>query len=178
MAMVDTHQRFLDLQDVELRELRARTLDIAKVPQSAEKEDLLDFLEVRSRGQSFALPLHSLDGVMELVTVAPLPRAPPAVCGLVTFRGELLLGLELSALVGNVSTGITDLRRIIAMSAGGNKVAILAESVISIRNSPVRSFRPETTGRYSFVTGIDEGFVSLIDPQLLITHALKLVGER
>ncbi len=134
----------------------------------------MDLLEIQSHGQKFALPLVDLLGVAELASLAPIPRAPRSVRGLVTFRGELLLGVELSALVGQSDTGITDLRRVIALTSHPMKIAILGEKILSIRTAPRDSFKPEPS-RHGFVVGIDENFISLVAPDLLAAHVLQLL---
>lgn len=174
--MSNVHERFLSLPKGDLELLQQRALEIAKVSENVEQQELLELLEIESRGQRFAVPLKTLEGVVELTSVAPIPRAPGVVRGIISFRGELLLGLELSALVGSTSTGITDLRRIIAVNASTMKVAILAEQITSIRAAPKVSFRPDPSRRFSFVVGIDENFVSLIDPDALVSQTLNLLG--
>jgi purine-binding chemotaxis protein CheW len=137
---------------------------------------MIELLEIQSHGQRFALPLSALQGISELNSLAPIPRAPPSIRGLVSFRGELLVGVELSALLGQSNTGIVDLRRIITLTSQTMKMAILGEKVLSVRSAPKDLFRPEP-GRFAFVAGIDENFVSLLDPDLLVAHVLQLLGQ-
>ncbi|HXN40158.1 MAG TPA: chemotaxis protein CheW, partial [Myxococcaceae bacterium] len=125
---------------------------------------------------SFALPLSALQGITELNSLAPIPRAPPSIRGLVSFRGELLVGVELSALLGHSTTGIVDLKRIIALTCPAMKMAILGEKVLSVRSAPRNSFLPEKS-RFAFIVGIDENFFALLDPDLLVAHVQQLLGQ-
>lgn len=174
--MGTAHQRFFDLSEADRTLLRERTLEVARQLPTTGGREMLELLEIQSHGQNFALPLSALQGITELNSLAPIPRAPPSIRGLVSFRGELLVGVELSALLGQSNTGIVDLRRIIALTSQTMKMAILGEKALSVRNAPRDLFRPEKS-RFAFVAGIDENFVSLLDPDLLGAYVLQLLGQ-
>ena len=170
------HQRFNGLSEPDLELLRERTLEVSPQSQTTDGREMIELLEIQSHGQSFVLPLSALQGIAELTSIAPIPRAPPSVRGIVSFRGELLVGVELSTLVGELSSGIVDLRRIIAVMSQTMKLAILGEKVLSVRIVPRDLFRPAPS-KFGFVVGTDENFVSLLDPALLIEHVLQLLGR-
>ncbi len=172
------YERFLNLPPAELALLRERARELARSQREADVGEQLELLDIRSRGQVFSLPLPAVDGIVELGSIAVVPRAPPFVRGLVSFRGEVLIGIELSALVGGAEAGFADLRRVVAVSAGGRKVGILAEKLLSVRRADASSFHADSLGQKGFVIGIDGSFSSLVDPAGLIELAFsKLVGR-
>lgn len=178
MANTSTgHSRFEGLTAEVLEVLRSRGRELAK-PMADYQEsgtDLIETLEIQSRSQTFAIPLIVIEGIGDLVSVATAPRAPPIVRGLVSFRGEVLLGVELSSLLGGTEGGIADLRRIIALASDGKKIAILAEKVVSVRTVAVDSFKPNRISQPPFVVGTDSEFITLLDPANLVAHVLRSV---
>lgn len=168
--------RLSELSAEDLRVLRERARALAVQVAGERSQDALEVLEVQSHGQSYALPLDAVDGVTELVSIAAVPRAPPFVRGLVGFRGEVLLGVELSAVAGVVS-GFTDLRRVIAISDQELKIALLAERVLAVRSVSRSSFRPDPVAQLPFVVGADALFLALIDPAVLISQVLQALPK-
>ncbi|MFZ5468327.1 MAG: chemotaxis protein CheW [Myxococcota bacterium] len=170
--------RFLGLPAEEREVLRARAKEVARTPEAVSDGELLSVLELHSRGQTLALPLSFVEGVTELVSLAAVPRAPPLVRGLVAFRGEVLIGLELSALIGGIDAGFADLRKVIAVAAGATKIGILAEKVISVRQVAAAGFKPDPVSTLPFVVGTDENLLSLLDPAELVGYVVRsLAGE-
>src|SRR5262245_20300377 len=98
------YSRFLDLKPEDLALLRQRGQELGRAPAAAEPTDLVEVLELVSRGQTYAVPLSAVEGVTELTSIAAVPRGPHFICGLVSFRGEVLVGVEISLLIG-ASTG-------------------------------------------------------------------------
>lgn len=175
--MSHAFDRFSALPPELLTVLRQRARELAKPLEVDEEQsgDLFEILEIHSRGQLFGIPLSVVEGIGDLNAIAGVPRAPPVLRGIVSFRGEVLFGLELSMLMGGESSGMADLRRVIVVAAGGLKAAILTEKVVSIRSARNTAFIRDKLGQHPFVTGVDSRFVTLLDPALVIQHAFKLV---
>ncbi|HZH03677.1 MAG TPA: chemotaxis protein CheW [Myxococcaceae bacterium] len=171
------YRRISRLPPEELEILRERAREQAQRQVQGSAVEKTEVLELNSRGQRFALPLAAIEGIADLVSVAAVPRAPPMVRGLVSFRGEVLIALELSSLTGAGDRGIADLRRIVTLSAGGTKIAILTEKVVSVRSVDPADFRPDRLAQVPFVVGTDEYFLSLLDPASLVAHALHSIGR-
>lgn len=171
------YRRIAQLPSEELAVLRERAKEQARREQAQGVGERLEVLELSSRGQQFALPLEAIEGIADLTSVAALPRAPPMVRGLVSFRGEVLIGVELSGLTGGEDKGIADLRRVVAVTGGGTKIAILAEKVAAVRQIDPTIFLPDRLSQIPFVVGTDERFMSLLDPNALVAHALQSIGR-
>ena len=170
------YQRLLSLAPDELAELRQRARELARVVEVQVIDEGLEVLEVQCRGQAFALPVDSVDGIVDLVSLASLPRAPPYCRGLVSFHGEVLLAIELGALLGASTVGFADLRRLVALRAGEAKLVVLAEKTLTVRTATVGSFRADPSRPQPFVRGTDERFVTLLQPAALIAHAFAGLG--
>src|SRR5690349_10673104 len=92
--------------DPEIRKiLRERAREVSKRQASEVRSEGQEVLEIHSRGQSFALPLASIASISELTSLAPLPRLPPAIRGLVSVRGEIVMAVELALLAAGAAGG-------------------------------------------------------------------------
>jgi chemotaxis signal transduction protein len=111
-----------------------------------------------------------------MVSLAAVPRAAPWVRGLVPFRGEVLLAVELAPLVGSRTGGIADLKRVVALTTGGRRVALLVERVSAVQSVSTSAFRPDPLERHPFLVGTDADFLSLLEPSGLLAAALAVEG--
>ena len=169
-------ERFLSLPDEVRRILQERARDVAKRPVDGPAADVEELLEVHSHGQAFALPLSAVAAITELSSLAVVPRAPPILRGLVSVRGEILVGVELAALVGGSRAGIADLRRVLVVSSGALKVAVLAERILKVHSLPRSAFVPNRVSRHPFAVGTHESFLTLLDPADLIAYVFRQLG--
>jgi purine-binding chemotaxis protein CheW len=48
------------------------------------------FVLFTAEGQQFALPLHSVDRVLQIVKFEPLPKTPDYICGVINLEGDLI----------------------------------------------------------------------------------------
>jgi hypothetical protein len=173
------YQRFGELAPDVLALLRERARAVAQQPAAATQAgEEMEVLELRSRGQRFLVPLAAVEGVVELTSLATLPRPPPAVRGLVSFRGEVLVGVELALLAGGgAGGGMADLRRVVALAAEGRRLALLTESGLLARSVPLASFGAMAGQALPFVVGTDASFASLVEPAALIAYAFEGMGR-
>lgn len=161
----------------ELAIMRERARAAARTSASGAAAATLEVLELQSRGQVFAVPLAAVEGIIELTTLAHVPRAPPFVRGYASFRGDVLLAVELGALMEAGSGGFADLRRLVALHAGGRRIALLSERDIALRTLDPQAFHQEAGAAHPFVVGTSEDFVSLLEPEALIVHVFRLAGN-
>ena len=177
--MIDApgYRRFLELPESDRALLRDRARETAAPAKAEEQADQLGVLEFESGGQLFALALEVIEGIVELQMLAPVPRAPSAVRGLVIFRGEVLLAADPSRLCG-ASAGIADLRRIVAISASGKRLALLTQKALVVQMVERTSFKPTESAGPSPVVGVDARCMALLDPAALIAHVFAAVEAR
>jgi chemotaxis signal transduction protein len=156
--------------------LRERAREVSKRQDSEHRAEGQEILEVHSRSQNFALPLASIASISELTSLAPIPRVPSAIRGLVSIRGEILIGVELALLASGAASGIADLRRVIVLQSENQRIAVLAERIVAVKNIQLPSFRNERPADMPFLTGTDENFLSLVDPGALIRFTFNMVS--
>lgn len=179
MSAPNGFRRFLELSPPDRAVLRERARELGRPltnPQGEGPSDVFELLELSSGGQTFGIPIEAVQGVSELTGIATAPRAPPLLRGFVSFRGEILFGLELSTLLHTGAAGFTDLRRMVVLSAGALRAVLLAEHVLTIRSAHASSFVRDRLVQHPFVLGVDPGLVTLLDPGALIAHAFSSIS--
>jgi chemotaxis signal transduction protein len=165
---------FASLPGDERKALQASAELLARRPDEERVADL-EVLCIHSRGQVFAIPLAAVLSITELVSLAFVPRVPPAVRGLVSVRGEVMLALELAAMLRTGEAGLKDLRRVVVLGVGSQRLAVLAERILAVKATTSSAFTGKSTDGAPFVTGVDEEFTSLIAPEALFAHAFRLL---
>jgi purine-binding chemotaxis protein CheW len=165
---------FSELPPAERLVLQAAAQALARSSEAERTEDL-EVLSVQSRGQAFAVPLQAVLSVTELHSLSFVPRAPAAVRGLLSVRGEVMIAVELAALAGAGEVGLQDLKRVVVLGIGPRRLAVLTERILSVRSTSSQAFKASGRQRVPFVTGLDDELTSLIDPAALLTHAFALL---
>lgn len=170
--------RFAALTREERAILRERSKQTARVVSVVASERDVEVLELASRGQIFVVPIGAVEGVSELSSLAAVPRSSSFVRGLVGFRGEVLVAVELSGSGdgGRTGGGFADLRRLVCLAAGGRKVAVLCERAMVVRTVDPAEFVSDALARSSFIVGTSPEFVSLVDPGAFIQHVFASLG--
>lgn len=84
-----------------VEELKARAAALAERPEEVAGPGARDVvLVLRSRGESFAVPIAAVLEVLPSPRLARVPNTPPAVAGLVNHRGEIVPALDVGVLFG------------------------------------------------------------------------------
>ena len=86
--------------------------------------------------QTYALPLAAAERVLRMVEVTPLPGAPAAVEGVINIQGDVVTVVSVRRRLGLAgrAVGVTD--SLIVARARARRVAIIAESVLSVVERP------------------------------------------
>jgi purine-binding chemotaxis protein CheW len=72
----------------------------AELPPTHDASDVLDLLEVRVRGQAYAIPLAAVGGLFRGRRVVAFPSPVPELLGLTSLRGSIVPVYDLAALLG------------------------------------------------------------------------------
>lgn len=91
-------------------------------------------------GQSFALHLEAVDRVVRMVEVTLLPGAPEAVEGVVDVHGEVIPVVSIRRRLGLASRAPAVSDSLVLAQARHRRVAIIAESVLSVVECPADAF--------------------------------------
>jgi purine-binding chemotaxis protein CheW len=99
----------------------------------------VDVVEFELGGARYALDIHLVREIVEMMRITPIPRAPPAISGVINLRGEITNIMNLNTLLGRPSEAVREDQKIIVFvpeAAGGCNVGILVDDVISVSTVP------------------------------------------
>lgn len=102
----------------------------------------MDILLFELEGQRYGLPAERVREVVRMVAIAPLPRAPRAIEGVVNVRGEIVPVYDLRARFELPARAPDPAEHLIVLTAGAGPVAIrvdVAESLESVADADVTS---------------------------------------
>ena len=138
MSTVETNDSSFTLSAEQLNALLSRRRQrYAQAPDSAATLDddalCLSFYVGRHR---YALPLQHIEAVIAVRQLVSLPRTPPLVAGLMSYRGRPLTVLNLKVLFALPATGLSDSNHVVVLN-GAYAPAVLAD-----RLDEVTCFRP------------------------------------
>lgn len=88
----------------------------------------VDVLVVRVADERVAVPLDGVIEVLPAVALAPLPDAPPMVCGVANLRGTPLPVLSLRERLGLAEVGLAPDHHIVVCDIAGRPVGVWVEA--------------------------------------------------
>lgn len=156
--------------------LRARARELAR-PLGRRVADgaMLEVVEFRLAREVYAIEHAYVREVIPLENLTVLPCAAAFVRGVVNIRGQILAVIDIKKLFDLPDEGITDLHRVIVVSAAGTKVGILADVVTAVRSLPVAGVQASLPT----LTGIREAYLrGVTDDQVVILDVLKILSDR
>ena len=103
--LANPHTSFADDAERSATILRERSACLALVPVHRERRDAAHFLIFTSGGARFGLPLLALREVVPLTRLARVPGAPPAVRGVMSWRGEFVTVFDVAPILGLAAAG-------------------------------------------------------------------------
>lgn len=137
------------------------------------------FLTVEVSGTQVLLPSDSVQEVVRLVELQPLPGAPPHVLGAFIYRGVSALAVDLARMLGVEREPSLDAHLVVC--AGGRTVALLVDHVRDIVEAPLLVDRVEQTDERSpwDNTGLMAGLCRTADGSLrpLLRTSVILAGS-
>lgn len=121
-------------------------------------------------GRRFALPARLLREVGRAVAIAPLPRAPPIVEGVINLRGSVVLVLDIRQRFGLSPTPLAPEQHLLIAQAGSRVVALRVDraiDLVSVEEGAIESAAHVAPGA-EYVTGIAK-----LPDGLLVIHDLE-----
>ncbi|MBI4956646.1 MAG: chemotaxis protein CheW [Myxococcales bacterium] len=168
LVAAPSEERVLEI----LRE-RARALAQGSEAATTAALALRSVLVVGCAGGRYGLDAGLAVELLPLASVTRIPRASPFVAGVSNRRGEVLLLVDLGALLGLSRSGIADLTKVIVVGARGDEVGLLVETVEGIEDVDPSRVAPPVGGA-KCITGIVDGSLVLVDlAALLLEHRLS-----
>jgi purine-binding chemotaxis protein CheW len=119
-------------------------------------------------GERYALPLSAVRRVTEVSAIARVPRAPPALLGVMNQQGRVACVLDLGPLVGLKSRPARPEGRVVMLQRQRGDVGLYVAEVAGIESLPSElEPLPSPIGAACAKVDLPEGPVKLIDPELL-----------
>jgi purine-binding chemotaxis protein CheW len=124
-------------------------------------------LAIRLDGTPYAIPIESVREIVRLRPMTPVPGAPPAVCGVISLRGDIVEVIDLRVRLGLAVGATGRASRIVTVSAAvGQLAGLLVDAVEEVVIAEPGAFRPATGGESGPVESLclrGDRFLSLID---------------
>jgi purine-binding chemotaxis protein CheW len=124
--------------------------------------------------QQYALPLTTVQRVVRMVEVTPLPSAPEVVLGVIDFQGNIIPVMSMRKRFGmsDPESSLSD--QLIVAAAGARRVALVVNSVIGV----VERMSEEIMDPENIMPGYVEGMTRLEDGILFIHDLDRLLSKR
>lgn len=163
--------------NVEILQKRAELNAIPEIKHNIVNFDLLEFKVVNTY---YAIEEKYLKEVFRIKDITPLPGTPDFVLGLINKRGEFFSVINIQVFLEQKEIGISDLNKVIIISANDTQYGILCDSISGSANSQeFSSVLPSNFGKLQkeFIKGINQAGVLLLDGEALTTSK-KIIIEQ
>lgn len=134
-------------------------------------------LIVTIAGSRVALPASAVEGVVELDTLIPVPRAAPHVAGLSAMRSRVLTVIDCTRSLDLGETPPRDLREAAVVEIEGHHYALLVDLVEDV----IEAIGEPIPVRATMEPGWERASLGLVEtdsgPLLLIDVAVLVAGE-
>ena len=118
-------------------------------------------------GSPYAVPVERVREIVRVRPIAPVPRLPGDVCGVISLRGEILEVIDLRLRLRLHATPAGRASRIIvAHAADGGVAGLLVDGVSEVLNVPEDALRPASStdaGNVETLCVRDDRFISVLD---------------
>ena len=139
--------------------------------------DRQQLLCLRVDGSHYAVRVERVRQIVRVRPIAPVPRVPPEVRGVISLRGEILQVIDLRRRLGSTPAEPTRSSRIVVVHGGDGYIAgLLVDAVTEVLSVTEEALR-RGAGEGEMVEALcdrDGGFVSLLD----LDRVLEIDGER
>jgi chemotaxis signal transduction protein len=119
-------------------------------------------------GNRYALPLSAVRRVTEVTAIARVPRAPPALLGVMSQQGRVAALIDLGALVGLKARPARPEGKVVMLQRARGDVGLYVSEVAGIEEIPSEGQElSEPSGAARAQVDSTEGPLMLIDPEEL-----------
>jgi purine-binding chemotaxis protein CheW len=115
-------------------------------------------------GERYALDIHLVREIVEMLQITPIPRAPPYISGVINLRGEITNIMNLNTMLGLVNQEQRDNQKIIVLVpevVSGSNVGIIVDDVIGVLQIAETDVERLGEGLASEVSGFVKGIIKL-----------------
>jgi len=118
-------------------------------------------------GNRYAIPLSAVRRVTEMGFVSRVPRAPPALLGVMSQQGRVACLVDLGPLVGLKARPARPEGKVVMLQRLRGDIGIYVSEVAGIEDLPAEARELSDAGAAHAQVDSAEGPVKLIDPELL-----------
>ncbi|KAF0193070.1 MAG: purine-binding chemotaxis protein CheW [Gammaproteobacteria bacterium] len=149
------------------------------VRQETKRADTVtQWVTFRLAGETYGIEVMSVQEVLRVPEITPVPGVPDHVLGIINLRGKVVTVLDMRQRFGLPSTGLDDASRIIVIEIADDVVGVLVDrvaEVVYLNEAEVES-APDVGNRKSsrFIRGVhvsDDQMLILVDFTGLIDEA-------
>lgn len=127
--------------------------------------------------EEFGVDVQKVEGVISLVDITRMPRAPEFVEGIINLRGQIIAVIDLANRLGIDSAERTQVTRIVVVEAKEVKVGLIVDSpeVININREDIEASPVLTSSEIesSFIKGV----AKLNDRLLILLDVERVLSE-
>lgn len=163
--------------------MKARTLDLARIPQQpSEGADLLETVTFRLGTESYAVEARYVYQIMAQFQITAVPRTPDFLFGVINLRGEILAVFDLNLLFGLGAHTPEGTSRLIVLGEGQPQFGFVADAVNQVTTlkaaeltSPLAAF---SLIKQEAVRGVTADALIILDGQVLLADERLIIEQR
>lgn len=163
------------------RLLRQRAEALAAQPEQALDDAQLEIIEFQLAGESYGVATALVREVCPLLELTPVPCTPAYVLGIIDVRGEFISVIDIKRFFDLAEQGLSDLNKVIVLSAANMTFGILADSIVAVRSiirAELQAPPPTLTAvRSEYLLGVTGEHLALIDAEKLLGDRTLIVNE-
>lgn len=137
-------------------------------------DDVLRFVVVALDGRAFGLPLATVERVVRMVDVTPLPGAPEVVDGVINIAGDLVAAVSIRRRLGLAHGAPRSADSLVLARTPGRRLAVIVDSVTGVAECP----QAEVASAAQFAPGAShiEGILKTGEGLILIHDLEKFLS--
>jgi purine-binding chemotaxis protein CheW len=159
-------------------EERARALTKSTEVQAGESMQLVVFTLAN---ETYGIATDYVHEVQPLRQVSPVPCTPDFVVGVINIRGSIYSVIDIRSFFGVQKQDITELTKVILVSAAGLEVGILADDVKGATSIPLAEIKAalaaQSAARDEFVQGVTKDMLIILNLEALLRDERIIVHQ-
>jgi len=137
------------------------------------------FVTFKVGGHDYALPLLQVECALRMVSLMPVPDAPPWLAGLLNLHGRVMQTLDLKRCLGGKSRNPHPDDRLLVIDNNGKNIAVIVDEVNDVLEMPMTELEAPTgaVSKSRPLKGIirnDDQLVLVLDPERLEPESLPI----
>jgi len=159
----------------------------AEIITSNPKESPMNVVTFRLDRRTFALPIEPIRQIIEMVTIAPVPKMDHSIAGVINFHGDSVPVVNLRHHLGLQTCAPQLHNPIILVTVSGRMVGLIVDEVLGVLNRPTdqvvqpRDILPEGLGNVPLIRGlawVKDDMVMLLDLEhLFVLKEVNALGK-